>query len=360
MKFLEYMSFYSVYVGDFYVRFPHLKIASFQSQMDGFERDGFSGGHLFAPTMKHCGYDANYAVVDCYTSQLAWAEENDLKFDRTQLNQIACRQIDTFKPEVLYIADPVAMDPQILKQCKWKPDLVIAWRAAPTSNTADWSAVDLMVSSHEGCREQAIRLGATATEYFRPAFPNFVARTLKDEKKKWDVVFAGQIGESHKKRTELLTKLAEMSEFKHQDKSLCYFLHRHPAFSLDIAEHHIKPSVWGMDMFRTLKQGRIVVNNHIDMALGESQNMRIYEATGVGSFLITEHSDSVQDMFEPGKEIETYRNQGELEDKIRYYLDHPKERENIAKRGQARCLRDHSLDVRARELDCLIGKYLSM
>ncbi len=355
---MEYISFYSVYLGNFYQRFPHLYNAPYRAQMDGLLSDGFYGGHMFASVMGPYGYEADFAVVDCYTSQCIWALENEFVADRTQLMEIACKQIDKMKPEVLFLADPCAFDPKILSNCIWKPKLVIAWRAASIPDNADWSAIDLMISSLEGCRDKALKLGARAVEYFKPGFPNFVAEVVKDEQKKWDVVFAGQVSICHTERAEFLNQLSAMPEFYSREKSLRCFLFNPTFVPLSVADCHIQPAVWGMDMFRTLKQARIVVNSHIDMALGQSQNMRVYEATGIGSFLITEQSDSLREMFEPGVEIETYNSQGELEEKIRYYLEHPEEREAIAKRGQERCLRDHSLEVRAKELDRLIKLYM--
>ncbi|MFD2207942.1 glycosyltransferase family protein [Kiloniella antarctica] len=359
MKFLEYMSFYSSYLEELYASKPLLSSTPFQNQMNVLEADAFSGGHLFAPAMKQHGYDNTFAVVNCKQAQNAWARENKIPTELATRNQIICNQIDTIRPDVLHIADPVALDPRLLNECSWKPKLVMAWRAAPIPDDADWSNVDLMISTLGVCREKAMKLGARSVQKFSPAFPEFVAKKIANEIKQWDVVFAGQVGTLHRKRQQLIQHLIGMPEFQSKNRSLRLYLANWTSVTFDDAKSFIKPAVWGMEMFRTLKKGRIVVNNHIDMADNMASNMRIFETLGVGSFLLTEESDELAELFEPGVEVETYSCLSEMEDKIRYYLNHPEKREAIAKRGQVRCFRDHGLVARSQELDLLIKNYLS-
>ncbi len=351
------MSFYSEYLKNFYTRHSELQIASFQTQMMALETDGFSGGHLFASSMKHLGYDTEFAVVDCIPAQCAWMAEYCSMTGSPSRSEIIKAQVDKICPDILFISDPVALNPQVLRRCNWKPRLVIAWRAAPTPNGSDWSDVDLMISSHAGCRKQALSFGAKAVQEFRPGFPNFVSKALLGVGKVFDVVFTGQVGEYHHKRIDTIKRLAGITRLQ-KEQGLSLFLLNPSGIALGIAEAYARPAVWGMDMFKALKQGRIVVNSHVDMALGESQNMRLYEATGVGSFLLTEYSPQLSEVFEPGVEIETYASVDEMEDKITYYLDHPDKRERIAQKGQERCLKDHGVEVRAKQLDAIIKEYL--
>ncbi|OQX22472.1 MAG: hypothetical protein BWK80_30415 [Desulfobacteraceae bacterium IS3] len=113
-----------------------------------------------------------------------------------------------------------------------------------------------------------------------------------------------------------------------------------------------------MDMYRALKSGRIALN--IDIDFGDGGNIRLFETTGTGSFLLTQYHEKLTQYFEPGKEIETFRDEKELIDKIDYYLAHPEEREAIARRGQERCLRDYSMENRAKAFDQIIRKHLSL
>jgi len=64
---------------------------------------------------------------------------------------------------------------------------------------------------------------------------------------------------------------------------------------------------------------------------------RDFEAPMCGSFYITSYHDELNEWYEVGKEIETYSSKEELLEKIRYYLENEKKRENIAKKGYERC-----------------------
>ena len=64
---------------------------------------------------------------------------------------------------------------------------------------------------------------------------------------------------------------------------------------------------WGLDMYRVLAGARIALNRHIAAAEGYANNMRLYEATGVGAALLTDAGRNLGELFEPGVEVATYR-----------------------------------------------------
>ena len=73
---------------------------------------------------------------------------------------------------------------------------------------------------------------------------------------------------------------------------------------------------------------------------------RDFEIPMSGGFYLTEYHEELEDYYEVGKEIETYRHIGELIDKARYYTNHPEEAEKIAERGHKRALQDHTMEKR--------------
>jgi acetyltransferase-like isoleucine patch superfamily enzyme len=113
-------------------------------------------------------------------------------------------------------------------------------------------------------------------------------------------------------------------------------------------------AVWGMDMYRAVRAGRIAPNFHINAVAGRGQNMRLLEVTGVGSFMLTEDDPELGRQFTPGREVETYSGIPELLEKTTYFLDNETAREEIARRGQERCLTDHSMERRAEWLDQIL------
>ncbi len=70
-------------------------------------------------------------------------------------------------------------------------------------------------------------------------------------------------------------------------------------------------------------------------------NLRQFEVTAAGGFLLTYDMPELSRYFDVGKECVVFRNEKELLDRIRYYLAHPDERIEIALAGQRRALSEH-------------------
>ncbi len=111
-------------------------------------------------------------------------------------------------------------------------------------------------------------------------------------------------------------------------------------------------------MFRILRDSRIAVNHHIGIAGEYANNMRLFEATGVGAMLLTDEKVNLGEMFEVDREVVTYRTHEECLEKIRYYLSHDRERQAIAEAGQKRTLSDHTYRNRLAEFVELAGSDL--
>jgi spore maturation protein CgeB len=110
-------------------------------------------------------------------------------------------------------------------------------------------------------------------------------------------------------------------------------------------------------MYKVLAQSKIVLNRHISASCGYANNMRLYEATGMGTMLITDKKKNLNDLFEVEKEVVDYESAKDLRDKIYYYLKNDKERERIAEAGQKRTLSEHTYLERMRDLIRIIKKY---
>ena len=115
--------------------------------------------------------------------------------------------------------------------------------------------------------------------------------------------------------------------------------------------------VWGLQMYGVLAESRIGLNRHIDAAGRFANNMRLFEATGVGTLLLTDQKDNLHELFEVGKEVITYRTPQECAEQITYYLDHEDERRAVARAGQERTLRDHTYQQRMKELVDIVRKH---
>jgi spore maturation protein CgeB len=105
---------------------------------------------------------------------------------------------------------------------------------------------------------------------------------------------------------------------------------------------------------RAFNAAKIVLNT---MHYGEIEgvNCRLFEAAGCGAFQIADWKPALPDLFEPEKEIVTFRTQQELKEKVDYYLTHPEERREIAERAYVRAHREHTYEMRLQEMFEILG-----
>jgi len=71
-------------------------------------------------------------------------------------------------------------------------------------------------------------------------------------------------------------------------------------------------------------------------------NLRDFEVTVSGGFLLTYYSKEIENFFKLGVEIETWSNEVELVDKLTFYLKNEKARKDIAFAGQKKALSEHT------------------
>ena len=76
--------------------------------------------------------------------------------------------------------------------------------------------------------------------------------------------------------------------------------------------------------------------------MGKAVNQRVFDVPACGAFLLTDHQESIEGLFEAGKEIVTYRDPAEIPDLARFYLRDGSAREATAKKGRDRVLGEHT------------------
>jgi spore maturation protein CgeB len=118
------------------------------------------------------------------------------------------------------------------------------------------------------------------------------------------------------------------------------------------------PPLFGLEMFQKLHDSKLTLNTHIDISSASASNMRLYEATGVGTCLLTDWKENLRDLFELEAEVVSYQSAEDCIEKVRYLLDHEDERRAIAAAGQRRTLRDHTFSQRAEQIHGLIKTML--
>lgn len=94
---------------------------------------------------------------------------------------------------------------------------------------------------------------------------------------------------------------------------------------------------------------KICVNTNITPH-AHGVNVKTFEIAAAGGFQLSDRTKDLSTLFNKGVELDVFVDEDDFKKKVQYWLEHTEERRRIARAGQARCLRDHTLQVRMREL----------
>jgi spore maturation protein CgeB len=105
---------------------------------------------------------------------------------------------------------------------------------------------------------------------------------------------------------------------------------------------------------KALTAAKIVVNTMLYAEI-EGVNCTLFEAAGCGAFQITESKPALGELFEPEREVVTFRTQRELREKVDHYLVRPEERREVSDQAYARARREHTYEARLRKMLGILG-----
>lgn len=350
MRILIVDTCYPAFLEHHYGAQPGLERRSYAEQWRALMDTFFGTADSYSHHLRELGHAAHEIVVNCEPLQLAWAREHGLgrrrlfaRREPPSLDEIVTAQVEEFQPDVLYVQDLSVLDADLLRLLG-RGRLVVGQIASEPPPESQLRAFDLILTSFPHFVDRFRKLGI-ASEYFRIGFDPRVLERLGPVEPRFGAAFVGALGTTqHGRGNDLLERAAARTDlevwgYNTDDRS--------PESPL-LRRYH--GEAWGIEMFRVLAQARISVNRHIDVAGDYANNMRLYEATGVGSLLLTDAKSNLGELFEVGREVVAYTGEGELVEAIEHHLAHEDERAAIAAAGQARTLRDHTYAVRMREL----------
>lgn len=273
-----------------------------------------------------------------------------LSFGQSWFYDILAAQIKHYKPDVLLNQAVDGISSRFLGEMKPYVRLVVGQIASPLPNE-DFGVYDLVISSLPNFVEHFRGLGLPS-ELSRFAFEPAVLPRLESRGKKIPVSFVGSLSSVHHTRVRLLEHLCSRVEVSVWGSGAEGLPSDSPIRS------RYAGTAWGIEMYQILHASKMTLNHHIGIAGSYANNMRLFEATGVGTLLITDWKVNLHEMFEPGKEVVAYRSAEECVELIQYHLEHAEERQAIARAGQQRTLREHTYYHRMQELVGIVEGYL--
>ena len=101
------------------------------------------------------------------------------------------------------------------------------------------------------------------------------------------------------------------------------------------------PKLWDSEHNKACLGAKIVVGHTGFAHIALANSVRDFKVLGAGGFLLTEHVQEIETLFEPGVHCDTYRTADECADKIRYYLNNEAKRTAIAAAGYEHVHQQH-------------------
>ncbi len=172
--------------------------------------------------------------------------------------------------------------------------------------------------------------------HFLPVFgvdPELYPPPPQDRSRRYshDIVF---VGGSNPRRQAIVSQLLDLPIELYGG-----WLLKRNRFNLALRRRVKGKGIWGPELVELYHSSRIVLNiSAWDPAEFSGLNLRVFDVPATGAFLLTDYSPELEDYYTIGKDIECFRSVAELRAKLRYYLEHPAEREAIAHSGYQKSL----------------------
>ncbi len=394
---------YPAYVDYFYRVHPGLEASSFEDQKRAHDAEAVAWGSAYGRALEPLGYEMLEIPFNLGPMQRAWASQNGLAHAaRSGEHDVLEAQVRAFQPDILWYDHHDAGLLARLRSAAGRVRLVLGWMGSPIAARNAWSQMDLVLSCAPEVVQYLRGLGVSS-EHLDHAFDDAVLGRLVPPRREIPLTFIGGIvrrNRFHLQRDQILARLVghlpleiyspdkdpTLREYAKAAASGALYLvtsgmralgvlpgamrHSHLVRKAALVAtkprmpvnrrlgRHLRPGVFGLGMYQLERDSLVVLNVHADSSPEYASNMRLYEVTGVGSCLLTDWRKNIGELFEPDREVVTYASPEECLEKARWLLDHPRERAEIARAGQARVQRDHTFAVRAHRLDGILRRAL--
>ena len=363
MRFLIVNAYYQNLIDQVYERNPDLAESSHEEQYSCWMRGLYGSADWYSHNLVALGHEAQDLVINIEPLQRQWAKEHGVCCSRIQWGVRLRRgvvpwldrrriddwmwktlhaQIKEYRPDVLYFIAMTAIPAAFIEGVRPYVRLIVGQNASPLP-AAEFGKCDLVFSSLPN-QVMVFRGMGLRSEYLRLGFDPRALDLVQSRDKLHGVAFVGGLGDHHEEGARTLERLAGAVPLEIWG----YGSEKLPADSLLKQRFH--GPLWGSDYYQTLRDSKIIFNRHICVAENYANNLRLFEGTGMGSFLLTDKKSNLAEFFVPGKEVVAYETPNDAVEKARYYLAHTAERETIALAGQRRTLAEHTWGHRMKEM----------
>ena len=393
-----------------YSRNPGLTDKSYDDQLTAIYNSNCMYNNSFSRSMNSFGNQAFDFFSDFEILQKSWAREHKLKYEEESWkDDIMLGQINFYKPEVVYFQDTENISHSKRKSLRDRFPFIrlVSLYSGFPSRLNELDDIDVLIVGTPRLVEQYKKNGFDPSLVYHGFDKEVLSKLEKcdDEKIYYDFSFIGSSGYGYglghrsrywtlkelKNRTNIHLWLEERDDLlvsKRKMKSRIsimrfleklYTIIKTTIFSSDrsvqnneieananvptipmkkLFKEQCYPTFFGLDMYKILSRSKVTFNMHTDAAEGVVGNMRMFEATGIGTCLLTDTGSNMADLFIEDQEVVTYQSVDECIEKLDYLLDNGAVRKEIALAGQNKTLKNHTLSIRYAEIDRIIQRKL--
>ncbi|MFL5955210.1 MAG: glycosyltransferase [Gaiellaceae bacterium] len=349
---------YPAFLASHYAANPHLAGQQYDVQWRSLMDQFFGTSDSYSHHLSAHGHPAHEFIVNCRPLQERWADEHRLSLptprfrgDRRRREAILLAQVKEFRPDVCYVQNLEILGNSTIAELRRLGIMLVGQLSTEPPPLRRLRLFDLIVTPVPPLAEKLAH-AHIRTDFLPLAFDVRAAERAgpRPSQPPWGAVFVGSL--KRYRRWASNTTVARAAERTHID-FWGYGERQWSRRSSVRRSYH--GNAWGLDMLRVLRDARIGINRHGDFGGDYASNMRLYEATGMGTLLLTDAKVNLGSLFEVGREAVSYANEDELVGAIDHYLTAEDEREAIAVAGRARTFTDHSYDRRMGQLAALIA-----
>jgi len=403
-RFIKVSSFYKPFLQHYYQSYPEIASKSYQEQHRHLMDQGYGYSHYFPFYLeKNHSIQGHELIYNAQALQNAWAKEHGSEHAG---NSLLLEQLKTHQPEILFIQNSIDFHESFIRTIKEEVKsvkLLIGHCCTPYTpdNMKAFRQYDLMLSCSETFLSQFSENNIRSYLFPHAIEASLIQKISQPDEPSNEIVFIGSLlyrKEFHSQRISyieeifkarlpltvygllerdswhtlkmkqsayLLLKMLQSLGFQNirnrallQKVAQLKEMPRRSRYSEEILRNIRQGQIFGLEMLKTIARYTIGFNMHAEVAGEYAANVRMFEVSGVGSLLVTDHKKRIESLFEPDREILTYRSKEECTEKLRWAIEHPEEARKIALAGQKRTLRDHSVEKRAEQLYEIIRKEL--
>jgi len=397
LKFLIVSNFDRHFLDGRYTCAPGLAGLPYERQLGELMASGFGVADAYSDALRQAGCEAVDVISNASPLQRRWAAEHGFAIPdvRTWHHDVLEAQVRTVHPDVVFVFEYNPVGDACLYRLKRHARLLIGQIASHLPARRTFEAYDLIVSSWPPIVAYFQRHGGRG-RYLPLAFDDRALARLAPGPKRYDVTFVGGLAECHQERIALLEHVCARCSVDVWGYGIERLAPNSP-----IRRYYHGPC-WGIEMLQVLHDSRLTLNVHgrIDVPeeaarringlprqcepprldgqseqgspsaprsrgasvpsyLRPANNMRLYEATGVGTCLLTDERRGLSDLFRPGVEVATYADPADCVNAIAALLADDERRSAIARAGQLRTLGQHTFTRRVADLLRLVQESLA-